>query len=715
MNETGAMKKFLKIILIIVVVGAIGGFIWWQQNKKKIIKNGIQNAIKNRTDSLYAIHYDSSSIDEINGNASFYNVSLQSDSAKKEILASTDSLPNLLFLIKVKQVKASGVDIVGLMKKDKVTAKKIVLDKPVIQIINTGSGNSKPYTAADTLELYQRILGKFKIIKADTIQVNNGQVNITDRNGKALTTLENINIDLKNFLVDGTHNYNNIISYFIKDVSASVENIQLPETRHGARMNITKLEYNAGAKMLHIKQIQQYKTGSTKPVIELNNISVTQLNTNAFIMSQQLKAGLVQCDGGLITIYKKEKAKQVANKNIQFSTDFETIQIDGMKLGSTKVIVINEADPSAPDLVLNDVRFEMNRGLKVFDGNTLTDIITYADWKLTSAGFTIPTKNKLYNMAVNGLLIDNVSADISIDRISVIPLLSQAAFVKQLAHQRDRYDMVFNNIKLNAVNFKRLITDGVLEANDGSLQAILKISNDRTVPIDTVSKVGQAPYKLLMKLKMPVNIKRMQVNNSLVAYIERGALSEMTGVVAFKNVNAVITNITNIPVAIKQNGSMKLVITTKFLGEGPLNTTWLLPLTTGNGNFKVTGNLGSIQGSTLNQVIEPLGMASVTSGKVNKTQFVLNGDDYKASGDILCTYNDLKIELLKKGKGDELKKKSAASFLANAVVLNNNPSGGSEPRKNTIENERELNRSFFNLLWKTIFKGVKKTVIGIKK
>src|SRR5882757_1602785 len=237
------MKKFLKIILIIVVVGAIGGFIWWKQNKKKIIRNGIQNAIKNRTDSLYAIHYDSSSIDEINGNASFYNVSLQSDSAKKEILASTDSLPNLLFLIKVKQVKASGVDIVGLMKKDKVTAKKIMLDKPVIQIINTGSGNSKPYTAADTLELYQRILGKFKIIKADTIQVNNGQVNITDRSGKALTTLENINIDLKNFLVDGTHNYNNIISYFIKDVSASVENIQLPETQHGARMNIAKLEY----------------------------------------------------------------------------------------------------------------------------------------------------------------------------------------------------------------------------------------------------------------------------------------------------------------------------------------------------------------------------------------------------------------------------------------------------------------------------------------
>ena len=62
-----------------------------------------------------------------------------------------------------------------------------------------------------------------------------------------------------------------------------------------------------------------------------------------------------------------------------------------------------------------------------------------------------------------------------------------------------------------------------------------------------------------------------------------------------------------------------------------------------------------------------------------------------------------------------LKKKSVTSFLANAVILNNNPSGNSEPRKNDIKNERELNKSFFNLLWISIFKGVKKTAIGIKK
>src|SRR6478752_9308376 len=100
------MKKALKIIFIVIVIGAIGGYIYWQQNKKRIIREAIESTIQKKTDSLYYIHYDSSHIDELNGNASFYNVSLQSDSAQKKMLAGTDSLPNTLYFITVNEVRA---------------------------------------------------------------------------------------------------------------------------------------------------------------------------------------------------------------------------------------------------------------------------------------------------------------------------------------------------------------------------------------------------------------------------------------------------------------------------------------------------------------------------------------------------------------------------------------------------------------------------------
>lgn len=703
------MKKAVKIVLLVIIMGAIGGYIWWQQNKKKIIKDALQSSVQKKTDSLYALRYDSSKIDELNGNISFYNVSLQSDSAQKEILAGTDSLPGRLFFIKVKEVRASGVDVPGIIQNTHVRAKLILLDRPMVQIINTGAGDNRPYTAKDTLELYERILGKFKSINADVIQVSNGQVVITDRNGKSLTTLENININLQHFLVDSAHNYENVISYFIKNVIASVENIQLPETKNKTRTNISKLRYDAMLKTLTVKQVQQYKTGNTKPVIELNDISITKLNTEAFIANQQVKADMVICSGGLITIYKKQKGAQSSNKAIEFSTDLDAVQIEGMKLGRTKVVIIDEVNPSADPFVLNDVQFNMTRGVKVFDGNTLTDILNYADWKLTASGFSLATKDKLYKINAKGLEIDKTRSNISINQVAIVPQLSENEFFRQSTHQRDRYDITFNNIKLNTLNFNRLIGENAVEADNASLQLILKVANDRTLPDDTASKVGKAPYQLLMKMKMPVYISKVQVNNSLVEYTERGKMSERNGTVSFKKLNGVITNVTNIPERIKQNGIMKLTASAKFLGQADINTIWQLPLTAGNGNFTVSGSMGLMNGVALNPLIEPIAMASVKSGSLKRTEFVLHGNDLKASINILFAYNNLKIELLKKG-AEEVKKKQVTSFIANALIKNDNPAGKNPVRRSEAINDRQLNRSFFNLLWKTIYKGVKKTV-----
>ena len=76
------MKNAIKIFFILLITGAIGAFIYWQNNKKQIVKNSIDKALTKKTDSLYFLRYDSSVIDEVNGDVAFYNVVLQSDSAQ---------------------------------------------------------------------------------------------------------------------------------------------------------------------------------------------------------------------------------------------------------------------------------------------------------------------------------------------------------------------------------------------------------------------------------------------------------------------------------------------------------------------------------------------------------------------------------------------------------------------------------------------------------
>jgi hypothetical protein len=67
---------------------------------------------------------------------------------------------------------------------------------------------------------------------------------------------------------------------------------------------------------------------------------------------------------------------------------------------------------------------------------------------------------------------------------------------------------------------------------------------------------------------------------------------------------------------------------------------------------------------------------------------------------------------LEKDRGaKEWDKKSLTSLFANILIKNSNlPNGDKEARKSSITYERDPNRSIFNLVWKTIFKGIMETV-----
>lgn len=704
------MKVFLRLLMAILVAGLFAGYFYWQKNKKGIIKNAFQERVQKKTDSLYFLHYDSSNIDEVNGNASFYKVTLQSDSAQKSILKSNDSLPNALYNISIDEVTARGIDMIGILQKQTVTAKSIVLIKPVIQIINTGADKPKPYTYEDTLALYQKLTGRFKSIHADTILLVNGTVLITDKKGKPLTTIEKVNIAINNFLIDSTRDYQNIISYFIKDVKATVENIQLPENNHGTRINITNLLYDAPQKLLQASSIKQYKKGNTTPFIDLRNVKVTALNTDAFIKYQQLKAGPVSCEGGLVTIYKKKKKNRSGNEAIEMSAELiDEVKVGSIQLGNTKLIVQDADNPNATPLIINNVNFSASKVVSLTDGSTTNDLINNADWELSADGFSFYTKQKLYQLSAAGLKLNNREGSINIRQVLLKPLLSQAEFVKRSKEQTDRLDMLFSNIELKGVDFKKLINENILYIKNASLQPVIKIFNDRTLPPGVSSKIGKYPQQSLLQMGFPLYVEKIIVNNGAVYYKEKARKSGLTGGPYFTKINAVITNVTNIPVKIKENSILGLKARAQFLANAALTTEWLLPLNLRDTTFTVTGKLSPMNATVLNKITEPLAMASVKTGKINELTFDLKCTNYKGEGQVIFLYNDLKVEVLKMSD-DTLKKKGLVSFLANTFIKNNNPAN-SNTYIGTIDYNRDIQKSFFNLLWKSIFDGVKKTVI----
>jgi len=700
------LRKSLKIAGVILALALVGGVIYWQMHKKGIIKDSIENAITKGTDSLYFIHYDSSFIDEVNGNASFFNVRLQSDSLQKQLLQYDTASEATIYNIQADEVSIRGANIPGLIGNTSIEANAILIRHPVVYIISSGKKEKKILNKQDSLAIYEKLLGKFKSIHAKEIIIENGHLYFIDKTGEPATALRNINVQLNKFRIDSTRDFNNIISYFVKDVVAKVQEVHVKGDKHNA--TFTDVEYNAPARFIKLAGFRQ-KNSAGKIVLDINNTSISNISTDAFILRQQLQAEELVSDGGLLTFYiKKGSSADSLKDELEIDNNyFDEALVNKVSVGKTNIHIYNRAKPNEAPVVISAVKFDAVDIQKLHSGTNIKNLISSSNWKLSAAGFSFFTENKRYKIQLGAFDINNANSSMRIQSIKVIPQFTEAAFSRILKKQEDLYDLEFRNIVLAGIDTRLLILKKRLEAATATLQPVVKIYRDRTVAEDLDSKVGKYPHQMLQTIKFPFSIKKLTIRNGSVSYSEKAEVSGKTGTVFFNNINGTVNNITNISDLINKSNLLELDATASFMGISKVQTLWKLPLNSSNGAFDVSGTAGGFNAVSLNPLIEPLGMASVKKGSVQHLTFKMTGTDLMTKGNATILYKDLKIEVLKIDSGD-VKKKGLQSLLANALMKNSNPLNG-VTRSDEINYERDKTKSFFNLLWKSIFSAVKKT------
>ena len=703
------MKNIYKYILAVVFIALVGGIIWWQYNKKAIVKNQIEKAVVKGTDSTYYIHYDSSKIDALAGNATFFNIVLQSDSLQKELYSDdTSGFPKTIFNVHIERLSISGANIPSFLQKNKIEANSIELVRPVITIINTGKEEMSSFTAADTQALYEKITGKFKSIQAKEIKIIDATIAFARGKKSAHTTMQGVNISLQNLQIDSTKNYDNIISYFVKDVVATVKTTTVKNEKANRLFVFEGIEYNAPKRFLGVNKMAQSEVKSGKNLITLVNNRIAGLSTNAFILNKQIKADSLSTDGGNVGIYRKLNAGG-NGETIEIDNNFfDEAHVKNINLGNTVLTLYNEAKATEQPIVLKNVKFNATNIDSIYSGTNILKLLGNSQWDLAADGISLPTADKMYNVNIGPFKLDKRTKQIKASYINIVPTMSEVEFVQSLKSQKDHFDINVKNIVLNGVDLAALLEKKSLIAEAMSLQPTIKVFNDRTVKEDTTSKKGKYPQQSIMKMATPIFIKKLTVNNGYISYRERGAISKEVGDVFFTGVNGTLSNVTNIERFLKQNSMLLVNVKAKFLNMSNLTSQWKMPMNAGDGAFAITGNVAGFDGKKLNPVIEPLGMGSVKSGNIESLNFNLNGNDYRANGEVLMLYNDLKIKLLK-AKDDEIKNKTVTSFVANIFIKDQNPSNG-KTRKGDVDFKRVMNKSFFNLVWKSIFDGAKKSI-----
>jgi hypothetical protein len=706
-------RKFILILSAIVIVIVIVFFIW-QHNKYRMAKEKISSTIAEETDNIYKVLYDSIQFDEISGRAYVENIHITPDTSMIKNKKPED-LPYVLLDIRIASLRVSGVKTARALWGKQMIGDSVVIDRTDVIVYFVKPLQKQTRIVVEAKALYDEILGNLKSIQVGHVFINS--INVT---GTGFFTKEkdfdllNSNIQLTDVLVDSAHNLDTSRTLFCKQAVLEVASF-ISYNNNRPEIRVDKMYFSGKDKSLSFAGISvnrfESENGDSSRLLRATGLSLKGLNTNEIVKNKDIIVDTITCKH--ITLYqppgKKLKTSDNTRPKQTDSSGFRrAYSIDLKHLAFTKVDYIPEANSG---YALGNIAVKIN-GVKA---DEIIKVQNYPmdfskEVEINCDKISINSKDGFYNYAFQNAVVNSLRKEFKIGSVIIKPFLGEQAFANKAHFQRDRYDIVLRGIALKNVDMKSLADEKIKASGLLINNASVKIYCDLQKPMDGKSKVGRYPPQLLKKIVVPIHISQATISNAFLQYREKETLSDSTGDAKFTETSINITNITNVPEIIKKNNMMRISFESKLLGAIPLKGSFTFFHDDAGGRFTADGHVSSFDARLLNEVSVPMALIRLKSGMINSMDLDLTGDNLRAGGKLVMKYSDLRVDVLKRDKkSNDVKKKGLKSLIANIIVKNNNPGNG-DLREVNPHYDRNVQKSFFNLVWKTIFTGMKKTV-----
>ncbi len=337
---------------------------------------------------------------------------------------------------------------------------------------------------------------------------------------------------------------------------------------------------------------------------------------------------------------------------------------------------------------------------------------------LRAKGLELPSGNRLYVFNMAELRFSSRDSTIQVERVHYKPLFSKDQFSKETGHATERLDLEFKNIKASQVDVRRLLTQRQFFAKRLDIDAgLIDVDKDRRYPVSTVGKTFKYPHQVLLDAKTKIGFETVYLKSTRVLYGEVNPDTRQRGTIYFDGTHGTITNLTNDSAWIARNRACRVRVKTRFMSTGRLNAYFTFNLASRVGDFACGGTMGNFAMKEVNGMTKALALASVESGEVTKLDFNITANTTQSDIKMQLQYNGLEVNILKMNdETGKIKKRNFLSQVLNNVVMNeNNPKPNRPARVAEATVVRAEDESFFNLIWHTIFVGIKKITIGIGK
>ncbi|NSL89052.1 hypothetical protein ECE50_019575 [Chitinophaga sp. Mgbs1] len=506
---------------------------------------------------------------------------------------------------------------------------------------------------------------------------------------------------------------------YVADLSDSLYTVQFSDLQLNVlsgSVTLTKASMTLDS-VVYQRMRASHRAPSSIYLVSVEKLQLRYFKPWRYFMKKELNAGALVVTAPSIVMLQDATVKDTTHPRTAYeniSTKMKSIFIGRFQLDSTNFkYIFTRKDSSRVIHQFRDLRVRVNDFL--IDSLALKDpsrFLYARNYEIGMKDYLHRTKDSLYWMHLRRISYDAAEQTFNIGQFEIEPRYDKATFQQKTGYQQDRYDVTFNDIKVHHLNPRLLLQEQQIWAQQVTIRGgKVNIYRDRTLPMPPGNKLGQFPNQQLEKVQVPLKIDTLTGSNIGITYTELSPVSGQTGTISFSNVFGRFRNITNIDSLVRKNGHCTADLDAIFMQSGKLRARFDFMLHNKAGQFAVSGDLKNMNGRDLNAVTQPLGKVEIKSCNIRHLSFNIKGDERKAAGKVTLLYDNLKIALLKQDKDHKgFTRKGLVSFVANILVIkDSNPLKGEAVRVANPSYSRDIQKSFFNLVWKTLFTGVKET------
>nr|WP_315027499.1 hypothetical protein [uncultured Chryseobacterium sp.] len=564
------------------------------------------------------------------------------------------------------------------LNKNKVSLANADFQNPVLKVYNTGVKAKKTEKKTD-----------FEV-NLENIKLDNAIVQINKPDGSQLLSTGNLNLNINKFLFNeetsgqvipvGYKDFTfsgkdilysdqqniNIGSIALKPTNGELNNIVLTPGVAAKGVNTMGLKSNHIA--FHMNKIDFV---DKKLVLDIKDILVE--NVNGTIKAGENKQNKTSQPGIIHSVIVRKTSFK--NSNITYDKGNQPLSFHDL------------------NATFNDIKIapkSNNQGLS-FD---------VKDYFLTARNFAY--KTQFYNLSL-GLLKLNKNK-IQLDNFVMKPLVSRAQFIKMIPVERDLYDIKAEKVVAEG-NWDLFSQNKSVSASQVTIQSADANIFRSKIPKDD-PKIKALYSRMLRSIKIPMNIANLDLKNSVLVYEEDTPESMGPGKLIFGNFNMNVKNLNSAKAKGKPT-KVDIKINCSFMNLAPLAVNWNFDVADQHDAFAISGSTTNLPASGINPFIRPYLHVTATAGTIQQMLFNFKGNPSGLHGSFNMKHKDLKIAVLNKHNHE---KKGFLTAVANIFIKSDS---GSFPESVAVENvERDPTKSFFNLFWKGIEQGLKKTLIG---